>query len=53
MHPKARGLLSREIAYASRLWYLHSLPHAKGVRSHTEKIMQEYDSSKKENRRLK
>jgi hypothetical protein len=29
VHPKVQGLSSREIAYASGLRYLHSLPHAK------------------------
>jgi hypothetical protein len=30
VHPKVQGLPSREIAYTSELWYLHSLPHTKG-----------------------
>jgi hypothetical protein len=32
-HPKGQGLPSHEIAYAFELWYLHSLPHAKGCNS--------------------
>jgi hypothetical protein len=52
VHPKVRGLLSREIAYASGLRYLHSLPHTKGCNRALRKNMQEYDSIKKGNKRL-
>jgi hypothetical protein len=30
VHPKVQGLSIHEISYASGLWYLYSLPHAKG-----------------------
>jgi hypothetical protein len=52
MHPKARGLPSHEIAYASEATVPPLAPSRQGVQPHAKKIMQEYDSSKKGKKRL-
>jgi hypothetical protein len=46
VHPKVQGLSSHEIAYAFGLWYLHSLPHARGATARHEDLVKVHDFKK-------